>query len=55
MLPELLSRNSLKKKMSMILNDECSYPVVVMVTMAHHMPSRTPLRNDFGKCPEFSL
>lgn len=33
----------------------CSYPTVVMVTMAHHKPSHMPLQNEFGNCPEFIL
>jgi len=31
------------------------YPTVVMVTIAHHKPSRVPRQNDCGKFPEFAL
>lgn len=30
-----------------------TYPTVVMVTIAHHMPSKMPLQNRLGNISEF--
>ena len=36
-------------------NNNSSYPTVVMVTMAHQAPSRTPWKKDVGNWSEFIL